>query len=419
MWRYSLLLRLLTLPIMAYTAWQGHRQHAHGYFRQRMGLYAQGGKAVDLWLHAASIGEVNALLPLVHLLKQQWPEKHILISTTTPTGGQVVQRQFGEDVSHAYLPIDWPGAVTRFIEHFCPSSAIIMETELWPNLYAACHQRQIPIVIINGRLSTKTLNAPNWLRELYADCLGRTTAILARSQADKDNFIQLRASEEKLQVIGNIKFAHLPGKTVKTKIELNRPYVLAASTRENEEQKVVEAWLSSDRENRLLVIAPRHPKRLKEIQQQLAPMCKNMAIRSRGDKITENTDIYLADTFGELPALMAGAEFIFMGGSLVAKGGHNILEPAQLAKAIIFGPYMENFADEAALLLAHEGALQVDSIESLTRCFNQLLTNADRCNQLGENAAQLCQQHSDMAERYLQAIKQIYPSPGNTQEASS
>ncbi len=414
MWRYRLLLRLLTLPLVAYTAWQGQRLHARGYFRQRMGIFAQGGKAADIWLHAASVGEANALLPLIHLLKQQWPEKHILISTATPTGAQVVRQQPGEDVSHAYLPIDWPGAVTRFLEHFRPSCAIIMETELWPSLYAACHQRQIPLIIINGRLSTKTLNAPGWLRELYADCLEKTTAILARSETDKDGFIKLGASEDKLQVIGNIKFANRAIKQEVDSIKLNRPYVLAASTRDSEEQKIVKAWQASDRGNRLLVIAPRHPKRLKEIQQQLAPVCKNIAIRSRGDKITENTDVYLADTFGELPTLMTGAEFIFMGGSLVSKGGHNILEPAQLGKAIIFGPSMENFADEAALLLSHDGAVQVDSVESLAQCFNQLLKETDRCHQLGTNAAQLCQQQSDMAERYLQALQNYLSEPNGS-----
>jgi 3-deoxy-D-manno-octulosonic-acid transferase len=283
-----------------------------------------------------------------------------------------------------------------------------METELWPHLYAACARAGVPLVIVNGRLSLRTLRAPLWLRRLYRDCLQQVSAILAISENDRTGFIALGAAAERVEVCGNIKFAAPPGSNPEA-IALPRPYVLAASTREHEEKALLEAWRAAQTDGRLLVVVPRHPKRRAQILRDLAPFGLKVAVRSRGDAIGEQTAIYLADTFGELGGFMAGAELVFMGGSLVPKGGQNLLEAARLGKAVLFGQHMENFADEARQLLGAEAALQVDSPAALGGQLTRLLADPARREVLGQRAAALMAERADMAERYLGAIARYCP----------
>ena len=411
LWRYNWLLRLLSLPIALYTGWQALKQKEPRYLLQRLGFYNEAERRRVIWIHAASVGEVNAVLPLILQLQQQQPEQPLLITTTTPTGARAARAKLPDSVQHAYFPIDWQRGIRVFLDTYRPRCALLMETELWPNLYTECQQRNTPLLIINGRLSSRTSKVKPWLRRLYTLCLQQVTAVLARSEQDRASFITLGAERERCEAIGNIKFSSAPRAERVTPTDLGRPYLLAASTRNDEEPLLVDAWHRSGADDRLLVIAPRHPQRRDKILTALRG--ETIAVRSRGDAITAETGIYLADTFGELPGLIAGAELVFMGGSLVDKGGQNILEAAALGKAPLFGPYMDNFRTEATTLLTAEGAVQVPDVSELVAVMSRLLAETENYRLMGEKAREAVEQRRDMAERYLAAIKR-YCDPASS-----
>jgi len=404
--RYNMIVRLLALPAFLYTAWYTFIFRDVRYLAQRFGFRYPKLSAKPIWIHAASVGEVSAVLPLIMLLLERQKNTPVLITTFTPTGGQFVLNKLSGKVCHAYLPVDFPGAVKRFLNAIDPACAIIMETELWPNVFIQCDEKKIPLVVINGRISPRTLNAKPWLRHVYSAILKKPVAILARSEQDKIGFIKLGAPAEKVRVTGNIKFSFQEKTTspVSGKL-LERPYVLIASTHEDEERRILQAWLSIRSRNHLLVIAPRHPKRLADILSQISSLTDQIAVRSRRDEVNEQTRVYLVDTLGELTGFMSNAEFVFMGGSLVKTGGHNIIEPANFGKAIVFGPHMENFSEEAALFLEHDAALQIKNEAEMADTFLKLLDNPEQCESLGSNAKQLVARHQDIAVRYLEELQ--------------
>ncbi len=281
-----------------------------------------------------------------------------------------------------------------------------METELWPTLYDQCNDRDIPIVIINARVSDKTTQTNAWMYRLYAETLEKVSMIYARSEHDANGFMTIGATASKIKVVGNIKFAR---ETIVNQVmgsPINRPYILAASTHDNEEQQIATVWQEVEQNGHLLVIAPRHPQRLNKILRQLKPLNLNIAVRSRNDSITQSTDIYLVDTLGELVRFIANAEIVFMGGSLVPKGGHNIVEVARYAKPLIFGPYMDNFHDEAALLLENGAALQVVNIKELAHVIQSLLSKPETCRELGQQAEIVLREWADIANRYAERVGQ-------------
>lgn len=403
--RYRLLFALLTPLWLGYTLWQALREKSWRYLRERCGYYRGTTAQAPLWLHAASVGELNAALPLIEALRARHPQTPLLLTTATVSSARLAARSLPAGVSHVFLPLDFRAAVQRFLNHYRPRCALIMETELWPNLYAGCAKRNIPLIIVNGRLSVRTRNAPRWLCRQYRCALQRTTAILARSEADRAGFIALGAPAERVQVIGNIKFS-ADIRAAAASLALPRPYVLAASTRDGEEALLWQAWQQAEHADRLLVIVPRHPKRLPEILRDLALPAEQIAVRSRGQEITAHTRVYLADTFGELTGFMAGADLVFMGGSLVPKGGQNVLEAAHLGKALVFGPHMDNFADEARLLLEQDAAVQVTDAAALGTVFTALLAQPERRAALGGAAQQLVERRRDMATRYAVALEE-------------
>jgi 3-deoxy-D-manno-octulosonic-acid transferase len=391
------------MPLILWMTWRhGRREGEPGYLQARLG-YGASTPGGAIWLHAASVGEVNAAMPLLAALASSYPNRPLLLSTATASGARIARNKLPAEAQHVFLPLDFPFAVRRFLDRHRPSCALIMETELWPNLYQACAASQIPLLIINGRLSKRTLGSGRWLRRLYRHTLAHSTMVLARSEADAQGFRELGAA--RCEVIGNIKFDAAPRAETISPLDLGRPYVLAASTREGEEILLLKAWRrlrDEGMELPLLVIAPRHPQRREAILRDLA--AENLALRSRQEEITADTTIYLADTFGELSMLMAGAEWVFVGGSLVNKGGQNLLEPAALGKAVLFGPHMDNFRDETRILLEAGGAQQVADVDELVEAMDGLLHNPKRAEQMGIKARQQIELRSDMAERYLLAV---------------
>jgi 3-deoxy-D-manno-octulosonic-acid transferase len=407
---YTLLLYALSPVLVLHALILALRNGDARYLRERLGFYRTQPLRKPIWIHAASVGEVICAEPLVRILQQRLPDRTIILTTATPTGGQVARQRLRQYIDQYYLPIDFPGAVGRFFRTFDPCCALIMETEIWLNLYRACARRQTPLLIVNGRLSSRTLNAPSWARHIYTAALSHVSMILARSQRDRDGFIDLGATPARLKVIGNIKFAAIAANTEpSTETALARPYVLAASTHADEELRLVRTWQTRDRRPHLLVLAPRHPARLKNILQQLESLSPHIAIRSRADAVDENTTVYLVDTLGELPKFMVNAEAVFMGGSLVPHGGHNVLEAARLGRAIVFGPYMENFEDEARILLQCEAALQVANDQELECRLTELLQSPNLRARLGSNAAAVIRERQHIAERYLVEIMDQCP----------
>jgi len=406
MWRYHLLLTLFSIPAILFTAWQAWQQRDMRFLRERLSFIRSFHKG-SIWIHAASVGEVNAVMPLIHALLKRYPDKQITLTTSTPTGGEVAQKQLPAGAAHCYLPIDFNWASRRFINKLQPCCALIMETELWPHVYRHCVTSGAPLLIVNGRLSEKTVDAPDWLRALCPYVLSNVTAILARSDADRERYISLGAAADRVKTIGNIKLI-TPTDAAVESISLDRPFALAASTHDDEELRIAKIWLAlKEKEKRLLVIVPRHPKRSATIQQQLATINGNIAVRSNNDAITDTTEIYLADTLGELPSFIAAADFVFMGGSLVPTGGHNILEVAQLGKAVLFGKHMETFSDEASLFTEANAGIQVRDDEMLQESIASLLANPEQAQQLGDNGKKLIARCGHILPDYLNEIEQL------------
>ena len=401
---YRVILYLLAPALLAFNAWQAVRGADPRLFWQRLGLFLPRREDAPLWLHAASVGELMAARPLIAALRQRHPQVPLLVTTFTPTAARLAAERLPSGVQHLYLPLDWPGATRRFLRAVRPRAALIMETELWPNLFARLGQEAVTLLIVNARLSARTLETRSWIRHLYAISLKEVSAILARSESDAAAYIRLGAAPERVQTLGNIKYATLPGGRSVTPIDLGRPYLLAASTHEDEERRLAAIWRELQHGDHLLVIAPRHPRRRGAILQQLRPLARETAVRSRADALTDTTGIYLVDTLGELEAFMAGAALVFMGGSLVPRGGHNILEPARLGKPILFGPYMDNFREERDLLLAERAALQVNSTDELRTMLQRALSGEATIAQLGRNAQRVMERQGEVLGRYLEVI---------------
>lgn len=401
MLHYRFLLLHLYIPLVFYTLWQAIKVKQRHYFFQRLGFgYGQHQTEKGLWFHAASVGEVNAIIPLLTELKQQSPQTPITLTTNTPTGAAIAEKQLADKIRHIYFPLDYRYALRRLFNHINPARIYIVETEFWPNFYTLASNRHIPLFIINGRVSGKTLHTRNWLKKLYAQILPVLKRVYARSETDRARFIQLGMPEERVEVTGNIKFA-INNDDLIEPARLPRPYVLAASTRDNEEKVIIRAWLESEHADHLLVIAPRHIQRLTSILDDLKPFHLDIAVRSKNEAITDSTDLYIADTMGELKPFIAGAEFVIMGGSFVPKGGHNILEVAQQGKAVIFGPDMRSFSDEASLFLQHKAGVQCNP-DALAGRISQMFSEREEYE---KNTRQMMKDAQNILTKYLQLIE--------------
>ncbi len=414
---YRLLTLLLWPVFLGYTIKIAMRDKSFRYLFQRMGFGCPRATQKTLWIHCASVGEVNTYIPLHRKLLEKFPERQFVITTNTTTGAATVARHNPERTQHCYLPIESASAIKRFLKTCNVQQCLIMETEIWPLLYRICKQRNIPISIINARLSHRTLNASGWIKSLYHDSLQNVSQILCKSETEYENFKQLGATESQLSVAGNLKFAEQGAQQSTVSIELERAYCVAASTHHDEELQLANIWQQLDTDH-LLVIIPRHPNRSEQIQQQFKAQQIAYAVRSKHEPITPDTRIYLADTLGELTGFMTNAEFVFIGGSLIPHGGQNILEAARLGKATLCGPHMFNFSDEVHLLKQHDGCLQVNDTAELRKAFQQLLDDPKLGRQIGGQALQAFNQVSDVASTYLKTLKTC-PEFGSSSSTSS
>jgi len=395
------LISFLLLPLwLIHALWHGYKQGMASYLRFRVWGKHKKSKNPLVWIHAASVGEVEAVTPLVRALISQG--EAVLFTSFTATGYRTIQRNFAGSVEQSIIPIDIGWVCARFIQQRNIKLCLLMETELWPELLYQTAHKGIPIIQLNARLSRKSLEAPRLIRKFLHRSMTYITLHLTRNDNDRDNLMQLGAQQQNIKIVGNLKSAIELSANYPKLIE--RDYLLFASSRDNEEDLLL-SQRPAGLENQLIVIAPRHPTRSKVIQQQLSQLGLNYAIRSLSQAITAQTEVYLADTLGELKALMAHARVVVMGGSFDQSGGHNIIEPAALACAIITGPSDSNIREDIALLGDGVGIFQVRDMAECWEKITLLLDNLDQSKALGEQALQAVRNQAEILDRYLTEIK--------------
>lgn len=364
---YNLAIYLAAIPGLALQFWRNRRipgRRARLAERLGFGSFLAG---PTIWIHAVSVGEMQAAAPLVRALLVRYPQYPVVLSTLTPTGADRARQLFGEAVLVRYVPIDLPGAVRRFFDRVRPRLALILETELWPNLYAECGRRDVPLVLASARISPRSVGSYRRLVPLFRQTLSHGIIIAAQSERDAARFLSIGAAAERTHVTGNIKFDfELPavvtgqGRDWRRAHAPQRPVWVAGSTHEGEEALVLDAHrqVREKLPAALLVLVPRHTQRFAPVRELLARRGETSVNRSDEAAIGLEVGVLLGDTMGDLMTFYAGADVAFVGGSLVPVGGHNLLEPAAVGCPVLTGPHCFN-ADAVLRLLVEAGAARV------------------------------------------------------------
>ena len=417
---YTLLLYFMLPFTPLKLLWRGRKQKEYlAHWQERYGFYQLRCNQPVIWLHCVSVGETRAAEPLVKALMTQYPHRQILLTHTTPTGRATSQQLFGERVQSVYLPYDVPCGIQRFLNHFKPDIGIMMETELWFNLIAACKQRQIPLLLVNARLSEKSARGYAKLGKLVAQGLQNLTAIAAQTANDAARLQQLGARH--VQVTGNLKFdvnapeqATALGQQLRNMVADKRPVFLAASTRDGEERLILQALKQANISNLLTIIVPRHPQRFDEVADLLqAQACKFVRRSSLNDEITSPTEasqpdvsFVLGDSMGEMFAYYAACDVAFIGGSLVPLGGQNLIEAFSMGKPVLIGPHTFNFAQISDMAIQAGAALRVQNTEALAQQMRQLFTNTEQRAHMAAAALAFCSQNQGATQRTLDLLAQ-------------
>jgi 3-deoxy-D-manno-octulosonic-acid transferase len=411
---YSVLLYLVLPGLLLRLLWRGTRAPAYRErWRERLGFYDQPLAPVTIWVHAVSVGEVQAAQPMIRHLLRRDPHARILVTTTTPTGACRLRELFGERVAHLYSPFDLPFVVRRFLRQLAPRLAIVMETEIWPNLLAECERRQLPVLLVNARLSLRSARGYRRVQPLAGAAMRRLALIAAQTRADAERFVELGVEPARVAVTGSIKFdLQLPAslmdqaEVMRRTWGCNRPVWVAASTHEGEEELLLRAHsrLLECLPGALLVLVPRHPDRFDRVASLVQRRGFRLVRRASGQACRADDSVYLGDTMGELVSFLAGADAAFVGGSLVPTGGHNLLEAAAVGVPVIVGPHVFNFTEVTRLLLEHQAAVQVRSVEELTQCLSRWLRDATERARIGENGRRAVEANRGALERLLALI---------------
>ena len=408
---YTLLMYLVTPIILYRLAFRGLRNRDYFWrWRERFGFFSCPEMQDTIWVHAVSVGEFNAAVPLIEALIKRFPERPMVVTTITPTGSARVQSVLGKRVFHVYLPYDLPGSVRRFLVRTKPKLAVVMETEIWPNLYLSCSARKIPILIANARLSERSLRGYGPAKALAGHCVRAAAWIAAQSKVDAERFLRLGAEPARLELVGNIKFdMKLPPGINQIGIDLrsgwgaNRPVWVAASTHEGEESAVLEAHALVLRQfpDALLIFVPRHPERFKLV----TTLCRSIGFRTstRSENQTPegSTQCFVLDSMGELVNFFAASDVAFVGGSLSDIGGHNMLEPAGLGIPVIVGPYTYNFEEIADRMIGDGAAVRVTSGAELGSALCKILKYSATRNAMGEAGLRVVVSERGALERLL------------------
>jgi len=373
----------------------------------------------SIWIHAVSVGEVQAAVPLIHVLMQRFPLQKIIVTTVTPTGASRVVELFGEAVVHCYMPFEFPNAIRSFFTSVKPRVAMIMETEIWPNLYRGCGVRSIPLILVSARISPKSIPGYRRLVPLIRETLSHGIIIAAQSQADASRFLELGADPERTHVTGNIKFdiefdqaIVSRGKQLRSALFACRPVWIAVSTHRGEEQQVLEAHriLLKAHPDLLLVLVPRHPERFPEVRELIEKSSFTVVSRTSDQPATASTEVFLVNTMGEVPLFFAASDISFIGGSLVPIGGHNLLEPAIQELPIITGPYLFNTEEIAENFVKHDACVVVANGVELAAAVLVLLDDPDEATKMGKRGLKVVEQNSGSLQRLLVLLEPLLNS---------
>lgn len=361
-----------------------------------------------IWIHGASVGETLSALPLINKLSELYPAVRIMVTSGTLTSADLMAKRLPENAFHQFVPVDTPAAVKRFVDYWKPDAALWIESEFWPNLLSEIAAHKIPLILINGRVSDRSFERwrkfPAFCRELQ----GLFTKSFGQTDEDARRLRVLGAKDA--ACVGNLKFAagDLPYDADEfAKLEkqiANRPCWIAASTHEGEEEQLAFVQNALKTKNALMILAPRHPKRGDEIEKLLKPAGLSVARRSRGEDIAPDTAVYLADTIGEMGLFYRLAQIAFVGGSLVAFGGQNIIEPARLGKAVVCGKYMMNFKEIVAKAVAAGALTVVEDKKELAQTLDALFENEGILKSKRENARRFALNQADVLNRLTAAL---------------
>lgn len=410
---YTVLLYLLFPLVLLRLLWRSIRAPAYRRrWLERLGIFAPPAAWGGVWIHAVSVGEVQAVVPLVRRLLADNPALAITLTTTTPTGSARVIEQLGEDVFHVYFPYDLPLALTGFLRRVRPRELLMVETEIWPNLLHCCRRHGVYTLLANARLSAKSARRYARLGRFTRQTFARIDCVAAQAEADAARFRALGVPAERVSVTGSIKFDMRFPASLEEQVEVlrrdwgGRPVWVAGSTHEGEDELVLFGHLKvlTQFPNALLILVPRHPERFERV----AGLCKRerlrMARRSRHGDYDHDTQVYLGDTMGELPVLLGSADVAFIGGSLVNIGGHNMLEAAAQGVAVCFGPHVFNFASISQMLIEAGAARQVQNEAQLGDQVISWFADASRRAEVGENGRRVVAENRGALERLLDLL---------------
>jgi 3-deoxy-D-manno-octulosonic-acid transferase len=366
-----------------------------------------------VWLHAASVGEAHSIAPLMKLISEQHPQASILLTTGTVTSAQLMDAKLPERAYHQFVPVDtWP-AVSRFLHHWKPDVAIWTESEIWPNLILMTHARRCPMVLLNARMSLRSYHLWTRFGAVIYPLIRAFDLICPQSDDDAERYTALGARS--INMLGNLKHdaPPLPADSKDMAALLaqlgDRPVWVASSTHSGEELLIAEAHgkLQADHASLLTIIAPRHPNRGGKVASELSELGFQVALRSRGDEIGENTDIYIADTMGELGLFYRVAGIVFIGGSLVPHGGQNPLEPARLDCALLTGPHTSNFTAICSELEGKKALLRVQNVSELVAEVSNLLRDHGKQEELAQTALKLAQDKQGVLTQVRDALSPL------------
>ncbi|MGR2738602.1 lipid IV(A) 3-deoxy-D-manno-octulosonic acid transferase [Billgrantia sp. Q4P2] len=422
-WLYSTALYLLS-PLVWRRVW---REHAlTNLRRERLGVIPRSPIGVPrLWLHCASVGEVQAARPLIEALLERYPKHRLVVTTMTATGAERVhalieaRRQAGETerLQHYFVPLDYPDAARRFVARLSPELALFFETEIWPNLLAACHRLGVPTAVVNGRLSPRAFRGYRRLRPLMVVALAQLDWLAAKSRGDAERFRELGMPATRIDVVGSLKYDLTPddasnegSKRLCTRLG-SRPVWVAGSTHPGEDQQLLEAHarLRQHYANALLILVPRHPQRFDAVAELCRERGMTLARRSLGEWPDERTAVYLGDTMGELLMLYGAADLAFVGGSLVPVGGHNLLEPAAMGVPVLTGPELANFAEVAETLRQGGALVEVANSVALADTLVTLFLDEAERHRLAEAGLAVVAANRGALARTLAGLQRLLP----------
>lgn len=416
---YTAFFYILIPLIICRLAWRAIAAPAYAQrWAERFGFFPKFTSAKKVvWLHTVSVGEFLAALPLIRRLQAD-QSLQLVITTTTPTGSERVRATLGDSVFHVYAPYDLPDVLARFLSRVKPSLYLVMETELWPNTLAACAKRNIPALLINGRLSEKSARGYARFGALTKPMLQNLSSAAIQNATDAARFVTLGLPEQKVMVTGNIKFdlnltddLRAQAASLKSQLSNNgqRQILIAASTHQGEDEIILDAFaqlrksIDPRAQSLLLILVPRHPERFGRV----GNLCEARGwktVRRSNDKLVANMDILLGDTMGELMLMFGASDIAFVGGSLVPNGGHNFIEPAAWGVPLISGEHLFNFAEVAQLLTAAKGLVTVKNAQEFARAVEELICSTELRTQRGAAALRVALENRGALDRTLALI---------------